>query len=357
MRTWVGAVALAGALVASTSGQQVHGPAAIPPCAARSATDADWSITWHAGPIEDTEALDQWCRGVGAPIVEQMVVDPSTLPTLDDIVVVTWNAHLAEGRLTELITALRAGRFTDGHPVRHFVLLLQELFRRGPAVPRFAKDVRSAYAIKARDPQSPDAEAYAAGLGLSIIYVPSMRNGPELQEDRGNAIVSTEPLIDPIALELPFERQRRVAIGASVQVRTSKGVERLNLLDVHLEPLSAPSSLWIFRNPRRRQVAAVLDLLRTSRFAETQTAAGTVLGGDFNTIQGGVEEDAYQQARAWATSLVNEDRRPTHYMGRLDYLFFKLADQRQATTVRLNERFGSDHYPVLGRITADTDRH
>ena len=106
-----------------------------------------------------------------------------------------------------------------------------------------------------------------------MVYVPSMRNGPELQEDRGNAIVSTEPLIDPIALELPFERQRRVAIGASVQVRTIAGIERLNLLDVHLEPLSAPASLWIFRNPRRRQVAAVLDLLRTSRFAETETAA------------------------------------------------------------------------------------
>jgi endonuclease/exonuclease/phosphatase family metal-dependent hydrolase len=278
-------------------------------------------------------------------------------PRLEDLVVVTWNAHLAEGRLSDLIAQLHAGALTDGQPVRHFVLLLQELFRRGPDVPPFGADVRSAFAIKARDPKAPDANAYATALGLSLIYVPSMRNGPELREDRGNAIVSTEPLIDPIALELPFERQRRVAIGASVQVRTSKGVERLNLLDVHLEPLSAPSSLWIFRNPRRRQVAAVLDLLRTSRFAETQTAAGTVLGGDFNTIQGGVEEDAYQQARAWATSLVNEDRRPTHYMGRLDYLFFKLADQRQATTVRLNERFGSDHYPVLGRITADTDRH
>ena len=351
------AVALAGGLVASTSGQRVHGPAAIPPCAARATTDADPPITWHAGPIEDTEALARWCRGVGAPIVEQMAVDPASLPTLDDIVVVTWNAHLAEGRLTELIAALRAGRFTDGHPVRHFVLLLQELFRRGPDVPPFAKDIRSAYAIKARDPQSPDAEAYAAGLGLSIIYVPSMRNGPELQEDRGNAIVSTEPLIDRIALELPFERQRRVAIGASVQVRTARGVERLNLLDVHLEPLSAPSSLWIFRNPRRRQVAAVLDLLRTSRFAETESAAGTVLGGDFNTIQGGADEEAYQQARAWATSLAGEDRRPTHHMGRLDYLFFRLADRRQATTERLNERFGSDHYPVIGRITAGHGSH
>jgi endonuclease/exonuclease/phosphatase family metal-dependent hydrolase len=357
MRAWLGSIVLIVALAGSPGAQRVDGPTPIPPCSARQVTDESPPIHWHAGPIEDAEALDQWCRGVGTPIVEQIAVDPSSLPALDDLVVVTWNAHLAEGRLTELIAALRAGRLTHGQPVRHFVLLLQELFRRGRDVPLFGKDIRSAYAIKARDPESPDAEAYAAGLGLSIIYVPSMRNGPALQEDRGNAIVSTEPLIDPIALELPFERQRRVAVGASVQVRTARGVERLNLLDVHLEPLSAPSSLWIFRNPRRRQVAAVLDLLRTARFAETETAAGTVLGGDFNTIQGGVEEAAYRQARAWATNLVNEDRRPTHHMGRLDYLFFRLADRRQATTERLNERFGSDHYPVLGRISADDGLH
>ena len=270
------------------------------------------------------------------------------MPALEDLVVVTWNAHLAEGRLTDLIAELRAGALTDGRPVRHFVLLLQELFRRGDDVPRFVDDVRSAYAIKARDPKAPDAREYAGTLGLSIVYVPSMRNGPELQEDRGNAIVSTEPLIDPMALELPFERQRRVAIGASVDVRTSSGSERLNLLDVHLEPLSAPSSLWIFRNPRRRQVAALLELLRTPRF--TERVAGTVLGGDFNTIQGGVEEDAYLHARAWSSSLIAEDRRSTHHLGRIDYLFFRLANARLATTRRLDERFGSDHYPVIGRM-------
>jgi endonuclease/exonuclease/phosphatase family metal-dependent hydrolase len=175
-----------------------------------------------------------------------------------------------------------------------------------------------------------------------------MRNGHELLEDRGNAIVSSEPLLDPVALELPFERQRRVAIGASVRVRTNAGIDTINVLDVHLEPLSAPSSLWIFRNPRRRQVAALLGLLRQPRFT---SGAGTVLGGDFNTIQGGVEEDAYRQARAWSTSLLEEDRRSTHYMGRLDYLFFRLA-QHGAVTRRLDERFGSDHYPVLGTFTA-----
>ena len=37
-------------------------------------------------------------------------------------------------------------------------------------------------------------------------------------------------------------------------------------------------------------------------------------------------------------------------MGRLDYLFFRLT-QHRASTKRLEERFGSDHYPVLGTFT------
>jgi endonuclease/exonuclease/phosphatase family metal-dependent hydrolase len=337
-------------LVASTTapvGQQDQDSEPVLPCLARSPQPGESLVNWHAGPIDDAEALDRWCRGVGRPIVTGGVpVRFEGPPSLDDLIVVTWNAHLAEGRLSEFVNQLRAGALTDGRPVRHFVLLLQELFRRGSDVPRFAGDVRSAFAIKARDPDAPDANQYSTGLGLSFIYVPSMRNGPELQEDRGNAIVSTEPLLDPVALELPFERQRRVAVGASVRVRTRHGIATLNVLDVHLEPLSSPSSLWIFRNPRRRQVASVLDLLGQPRFAG---GAGTVLGGDFNTIQGGVEEAAYLQARAWSRSLIEEDQRSTHYMGRLDYLFFRLEEYGAATT-RLGERFGSDHYPVLGRF-------
>ena len=49
-----------------------------------------------------------------------------------------------------------------------------------------------------------------------------MRNGPELREDRGNAIISTEPLLDPFALELPLARQRRVALGAAVRSRRAR---------------------------------------------------------------------------------------------------------------------------------------
>jgi endonuclease/exonuclease/phosphatase family metal-dependent hydrolase len=262
----------------------------------------------------------------------------------------TWNAHLAEGDLADLIARLRDGSLTDGRPVRRFVLLIQELFRRGADVPAFAGDSRSASAIKARDAEAPDARARAEVLGLSMLYVPSMRNGAEILEDRGNAIVSTEPLVDPFALELPLERQRRVVVGATIIVSASGVPLPLNLVNVHFEPLSSPATLWVFRNPRQRQIAAVLELLRSPRFEPSTRSAGTVLGGDFNTIQGGVEEVAYMHARTWAHSLVAEDERSTHRMGRIDYLFFRLAGEWTGSTVRVDEKFGSDHHPVLGRF-------
>lgn len=306
---------------------------------------------WQAGPIEDTQLLEQWCQGVGPPL---LVPSPATRraepPALEDLVVLTWNAHLGEGRLAELVGDLRAGHLTSGRPVHHFVLLLQELYRRGSDVPSFGPNVRTAFAIKARNPDAPDARDYAQTLGLALFYVPSMRNGAQMSEDRGNAIVSSEPLLDALALELPFERQRRVAAGAAVHVRTPDGTRRLPLLDVHLEPLSAPSSLWLFRNPRRRQVAAVLDLLHSSRFANERETVGAVLGGDFNTIQGGVDEDAYRHARAWSSSLAAEDPRSTHYMGRLDYLFARLSSGWTVSTTRVDNQYGSDHYPVIARF-------
>jgi endonuclease/exonuclease/phosphatase family metal-dependent hydrolase len=246
---------------------------------------------------------------------------------------------------------------TNGVPVRHFVLLVQELFRRGRDVPMFADGMRSAHAIRAREQAAPDVNDYAAALGLSLLYVPSMRNGSDLDEDRGNAILSTEPLSSAVAFELPFERQRRVAVGATIDVTYGLRRATLRLMDVHLEPLASPQWLWVLRNPRGRQVRAVLSLLAKSHDEHDVAWVGTVLGGDFNTIQSGSQESAYEHARAWSTGLSDEDPRSTHMMGRLDYLFFRLAPGATATTIRIEDKFGSDHHPVLGRFSRAAHNH
>lgn len=333
-----------------SSGQTFTAPLALPSCPARAATAGGVPVTWHQGRADDTVKLEQWCQAVGAPILVQPPSPLAAPPPLEELVVVTWNAHLAEGRLVDLIADLRAGAFTSGRAVNHFVLLLQELYRGGNDVPPFMPGARTAFAILPRNPHATDARRYAESLGLSVLYVPSMRNGAELLEDRGNAIISTEPLLDALALELPLERQRRVAIGTAIEVTIDQQPTRLALFNAHLEPLSSPKSLWIFRNPRGPQARAILDLLKTPRF-DNGDAAGTVLGGDFNIVQSGINEAAYKETRAWSTSLASENGRNTHSMGRIDHLFFRLDEGWSARTERLDDRFGSDHYPVLGRFS------
>ena len=316
-------------------------------CGAREHTVA---VEWHSAEPSDAVELARWCRAVGIPLlVNAPAAEP---PALEEFVTVSWNAHLAEGQLPDLIAALRNGAFTSGRQVKHFALLVQELYRRGDQVPPFDVRDRTAFAIVPRSPDSDDVEDHAAALGLSLLYVPSMRNGAELREDRGNAIISTERLHDPMAIELPLARQRRVAVGAGVDIQTASGIRRLELINAHLEPLSTPRTLWVFKNPRGRQVRAILDLLETPRFQDDRVA-GVVLGGDFNTVLGGDGEDGYRHARAWSSSLRHEDRRRTHLMGRLDYLFFRLADGWSASTERFDGRFGSDHHPVIGRFNRD----
>ncbi|HEX8028550.1 MAG TPA: hypothetical protein VF491_08815, partial [Vicinamibacterales bacterium] len=134
---------------------------------------------------------------------------------------------------------------------------------------------------------------------------------------------------------------------------------RLELIDAHLEPLSSPKTLWVFKNPRGAQVRSILKLLNDPRYSESSQIAGVVLGGDFNTVRSGADEEAYHLARAWSTGLTSEDPRDTHMMGRLDYLFVKLGDGWTASTRRLDERFGSDHFPIVGTFSPaqDSTRH
>ena len=114
--------------------------------------------------------------------------------------------------------------------------------------------------------------------------------------------------------------------------------------------MSSAASLWIFSSPRPRQVVGLLNVLRTSRASQAVRSSGTVLGGDFNTIQAGAGEDAYSIARAWSRSLVSEDPRRTHPWAGSITCSSACRMAGPAARLALGTKYGSDHHPVIGRL-------
>jgi endonuclease/exonuclease/phosphatase family metal-dependent hydrolase len=268
--------------------------------------------------------------------------------------VVSWNTHVGGGDIDALVDAVQRGDFSHGEPFDAIVLLLQEMYRHGGGVPE-AGSLRSAVPSRIADAfhssHAHDVRRVATDRGLAVLYAPSMRNGALADdvEDRGNAILSTLPLSDPLAIELPIEHQRRVVAVAAIDGETTTGRRwRLRLASVHLDTALAllhggPSAA------RERQASALISILvNVSPFE-----GPTVLGGDFNTLLG-PGEPAVQRFRAAFPDAPLTDTRltwsaPLGLSEKLDYVFARgLAGAIDVQ--RLPSRFGSDHYPLLSVI-------
>ena len=236
------------------------------------------------------------------------------------------------------------------------VLLLQEVYATGPDLPEVADG--SAWA--SRITGSPvgedrvDIVSFAREASLSLVYVPSMRNGgPDggPPEDRGSAILANVPLSSARAIELPFERQRRVVVAAEVAV----GGHRVALCSVHLENRAPWRRAWrSLGSGRGRQMAGLLDV-----FPGGSHADAFVLGGDLNTWMRGRREAAYTLARSRFPHPERPDPRPTHHfeiggwLRRADYLLFRLPPGLRGEYRTLDDSFGSDHYPLVGGISRE----
>lgn len=324
-------------------------PACRMPIAPGGARAAD-AIAWTVPSIE-RDTLDAWCGTTGPPVIvpQPAAVSDGSDDSIDELVLVTWNLHVGAADLAELVRRLRAGALTNGRPAEHFVLLLQEAYRGDRLVPSaVGPTVRPPRAIRPRASgrERADVVRVAQSLGLALFYVPSMRNGTpaETDEDRGNAILSTEPLSEFAAIELPFERQRRVAISAAVSGWGPDGDHwTLNLASAHLESTVSARRLWILATGARvRQARALLDVIGPDR--------PVVVGGDFNTWFG-YSDPTYRTIAAAVPDATREDRRPTFApFFRLDHLFSRPPDGWTVTASRLDDRLGSDHYPVLARL-------
>jgi endonuclease/exonuclease/phosphatase family metal-dependent hydrolase len=326
-------------------GQATIEPPALAGCRTAVAPGGDPStdqIRWvRPETAGDRAKLDDWCRSVGPAVVVSSPAEPEPDVDSSGLVVISWNINVGAGDVAALVTSLRNGTLT-GQPVNRFVLLLQEAFRASELVPNGQlQDAESAGAIRPRvtGRDRIDIVSVAANLGLALYYVPSMRNGApdRTNEDRGNAILSTEPLSDLAAIELPFERQRRVAIEAAVASQGSM----LRLTNVHLDNRAPARRLWLF---------AIATRLRQARgLLRDMTPTGpAVLGGDFNTWYG-FHDPVFAEVAESLAPAATVDRRPTFGVMRLDHLFFRLPDGWRASTTRLDV-FGSDHHPLMATI-------
>lgn len=296
------------------------------------------SIAWLSpAAVPDRMALDRWRWGVGQP-----VLPPVTTPAMagNTLTLVSWNVAVGDADILQCIRQLDRNA--------PLVLLLQEAYRSGPDVPRELAPLTSyASRLGGRRAGRYDVRSVAASLGLQVYYVPSMRNGgPTVSnEDRGNAILSNLPLGDLTAIELPFERQRRVAIAATVSGESLDGVPwSLRVVSAHLDNMLGLQRLLASGGEaaRARQIRGLLSGLNGE--------APLALGGDLNSWFGFGDKVYLEAARAFPQTLVT-DRRPT-FMGllRLDHLFFRLPPGWRAEFHRGNDRFGSDHYPLIATI-------
>jgi endonuclease/exonuclease/phosphatase family metal-dependent hydrolase len=170
-----------------------------------------------------------------------------------------------------------------------------------------------------------------------------MRNGNSADppEDRGNAILSTMPLTDYEAIELPLERQRRVAVEAAVRVAAPSGrTMSVRVASVHLTNTVA-HHLWVFSEAGRWRQARAL--------ARTIENGPILLGGDFNTWFGSWDA-AYREMARHADTPVRADDRSTFLFLRLDHFFQRLPPGWDFTFRRAENRYGSDHYPLVGEL-------
>ncbi len=267
------------------------------------------TVTWvEAGRERDRRILAAWCAAVGPAVVAPAA--PGAPAVLDSLAVLSWNVHVGGGDVLGFVGDLRRGEFTAGRPVDDFIILLQEAHHAGPMIPDEVSDKIVPRRIVDAPPTGERIDIVEASriLGLHLFYVPSMRNGPTgstpVPEDRGNAILSTIPLRNLKAMELPFEFYRRVNVAATVSGVTTNGEPwELHACSVHLATRTGfPRYFVSLGTGRLRQAKATVAALPDSN---------VVLGGDFNTWALGSVEPALHHIRRYYRQPLDLDGKGT----------------------------------------------
>ena len=302
------------------------------------------AVTWIRA-ANDHDRLNRWCATVGSPVV---VTRAPVLASPRTLVVVSWNVDAGDARVRELVASLRPTTSAAGGDVS-VVLLLQEAIRRGADVPAVVPPNVSIPKALGSNRAASDVVALARDLNASLAYVPSMRNGrttdPGTRADRGNAILSTELLDEITAIELPFGKQRRVAIAATVRPRGRPDLA-VRVASFHFDT----------NGTRVGQAHAMAAYLRTMRERFNVVLAG----GDVNSFWGVrdrafVAVDAALQMEPCGTGRTNtwplRLDRLVFFRGRIDFLFGFRPGSVDRSCRTVPSRLDSDHHPIVMTMT------
>jgi hypothetical protein len=309
------------------------------------ATAVRWSVPTDAA---NRARLDSWCAGVGPILFRSGVSSRVTTdePRLEDIAFATWNVHVGSADIDRFVRDLRSGRLTNGRRPTHVVLMVQEAVR-SEGVPRAvpAGALVAGWIGSNESVRRSEIGVVATLLDMSVLYAPSMRNGSTsdspVPADRGNAILSTLPLSAPSAIELPGGRQRRVAVTAAVTVSAGGVPMPISIGAAHLDTMGTAKTLWVFG-------ASSMRAAQAQALMSAAPEGPMILGADLNSWLG-PQEPAPQTLLRFFPSTPSGRREPTFAAGLiLDYMFFRAPKGFRARIERASERYGSDHYPLIG---------
>jgi hypothetical protein len=261
--------------------------------------------------------------------------------------VAIWNMWIGGGDLAAFLEhelGLVCGEDPANAPP--FALLLQEVYRASEGLP--PPEPASAIPFLIDPPTRPggDITRFAESCGLSLVYVPSARNGDRVVdgvgEDKGNAIVANVALSDPMAVEVPFEAGRKVAVGATVHGPGGP----VRVVSLHLDVASTLLRTFVTGyGTRIRQAEGLANGIDLAR-----PPVAAVVGGDFNSWSD--QETALLRFQARYPESPVPDATPTRGFLPTDQMFFRSDAEGRLALVPGSYRvieptYGSDH---KGRI-------
>ena len=328
----------------------------------------DWYFPAHAG---DNERLERWCASLGPVALDTLPAAPfGPLHPGDSLAVAVWNTDAGAGYVIAFLEAElgvqcdgEASSLRDGVP--QFVLLVQEALRRSNEIPDVPRSDVTPPPVQEKTHPGPrlDVVEVARRCGLSYFYAPAARNDYRqrdgMREDKGNAILSTLPLADPIVVELPFEAARRVVPFATVGGAFG---DSLRLASVHLITTPPPwRALRTGGSSRYRQALGLVDAVRRIDEDRSGCPSGgcrlaTVVAGDLNTWSS--RETALRYLREQFADSPSPLAETTRGPFPTDHLLFRAGAEGieliPGSYRRIDDAYYSDHNPIVATFRLGT---